>query len=120
MPPFSKEAIERPYRTFQAAGVVREKAGAIEHVTAAAREDEIVVAVVQHDLSFGGVWTLAREDMVRQVLMLEDDGGWSLIFSPNTTIAQVEQRCNELARIALKRWEAMKRWVSRHPQDAGE
>jgi len=120
MPIFSKEAIERPYRTFQAAEVVREKAGAIEHVTAVVQEGEIVVAVVQHDLSFGGVWTLAREDMIRQVLLLEDEGGWSLIFSPNTTVAQVEQRCNELARIALKRWEAMKRWVSRHPQGAGE
>ena len=59
MPTFSREAIERPYHTYQAAGVVRAKAGAIEHVTAAAREDEIVVAVVQSDLSFGGIWTLA-------------------------------------------------------------
>jgi len=120
MPTFSKEAIERPYHTYQAAGIIREKAGSIEHVTAAAGEDEIVVAVVQQDLSFGGLWTLAREDMIRQVLLLEDEGGCSLIFSPNTTIAQVERRCNELARIAFKRWEAMKRWVSRHPQDVGE
>ena len=120
MPIFSKEAIERPYRTFQAAGVVREKAGAIEHVTAFAQEDEVVVAVVQNDLSFGGVWTLAREDMIRQVLLLEGEGGWSLVFSRYTTIAQVEKRCNELANIALRRWEAMKRWVSRHPQDVEE
>lgn len=112
---FSKEAVERPYRTFQAAEVVRGKARAIERTTADARADEIVVAVVQKDLSFGGVWTLAREDMARQVLLVEDEGGWSLTFSANTSVAQVEERCSELARIALRRWEVMQRWVSRHP-----
>ena len=120
MPTFSREAIERPYRTFQAAGIVREKARTIERVTAVAAEDEIVVALVEKDLSFGGIWTLAREDMAVQILRMEEDGGCSLIFSPNTSIAQVEERCNELARIALRRWEAMKRWASRHPEDAHE
>lgn len=118
MPPFSREAIERPYRTMQAVKVLREKAEVIEHATAQARGDEIVVAVIQHDLSFGGVWTLAREDMAQQVLVVEDEGGWSLIFSPHTSLSQIEQRCSALTGLAQRRWEAMQRWVSRHPDDA--
>ena len=57
--------------------------------------------------------TIAREDLTRQVLRVEDEGGWSLIFSLDTSIIQVEERCSELARIARKRWEAMQRWASR-------
>ena len=120
MPTFSREAMERPYRTLQAAAVLREKAGAIGRATADARQDEVVVALIQRDLSFGGVWTIAREDLARQVLLLEDEGGWSLTFSSHTSVAQIEERCAELARIAGKRWEVMQRWASRHPENIGD
>ena len=112
---FSKEAMERPFRTLQATKVLREKAGIIASATTNARADEVIVAVIRNDLSFGGVWTLAREDLVRQVPVVEDEGGWSLTFSPNTSTSNVEQRCDELARIAQKRGEAMQRWAQRHP-----
>ena len=117
MPTFSREAMERPYRTIEATKVLREKAEVIERATADARADEIVVAVIRSDLSFGGVWTLARDDMARQVFVVEDEGGWSLLFSPNTPVAQIGERCDELARIAQRRGEAMRRWASRHPDD---
>lgn len=114
---FSKEAMERPFRTIEATKVLREKAAVIERATNDARIDEVIVAVVRPDLSFGGVWTLAREDMSRQVLIVEDEGGWSLLFAPNTSIAQVEQRCDELAGIARRRGEIMQRWASRHQDE---
>jgi hypothetical protein len=114
---FSREAVERPYRTVEATNVLRAKAEIVARATTSAHADEVVVAVIGKDLSFGGVWTLAREDMARQVLVVEDEGGWSLIFSPNTSVAQVEQRCDELAGIARKRGEAMQRWARRHPQN---
>jgi hypothetical protein len=117
---FSKEAMERPYRTIQAAGVLRENAETIEIVAADAREDELVIAAVHEDLSFGGAWTVARENLAHQVLETEDKGGWSLIFSPNTSGIQVEERCSELARIAHKKCEVMQRWASRHPQGADQ
>lgn len=120
MSTFSREAIERPYRTLQAVEVLRKKAEVIERVAARAGEDEIVIVVVQHNLEFGGVWTLAREDIAQQIKIVEDEGGWSLIFSPRTSRTQVEQRCNELAGIAQKRWEAMQHWANRHPEDAHE
>ena len=117
---FSREAMERPYRTVEATRVLREKAEFIARATADAGVDEVVVAVICSDLSFGGVWTLAREDMARQILVVEDEGGWSLIFSPNTLVAHVEQRCDELARIAQRRGEVMQQWVRRHPHDMQE
>lgn len=114
---FSQEAIERPSRTVEAARVLREKAAIVEHATSNARSDEVVVAVICNDLSFGGVWTLARENLMRQVLVVEDEGGWSLSFSPDTSATHVEQRCDELARIAQRRAEAMQRWLRSHPAE---
>jgi len=112
---FSKEAMERPYRTVKATEVLRKNAAIVARATTNAQADEVVVAVICNDLSFGGVWTLAREDLVRQVPLVEDEGGWSLTFSPNTSTSNVHQRCDELARIAQKRGEVMQRWVQRHP-----
>jgi hypothetical protein len=120
MPTFSKEAMERPYRTIQAAGVLRENAETIGLAAEGAGEDEFVVAAVYEDLSFGGAWVVAREDLAQQVMETEDKGGWSLIFSPNVADLQIEERCDELTRIARKRWEAMQRWASRHPQNDDE
>ncbi len=111
---FSKEAMERPLRTIQAVELVRAKAGTIAHVSANARADEIIAVTVQKDLTLGGVWTLAKTDLARQVSIVEEKGGWSLLFSPNTTIAQVEQRCSEVVRLATKRWEVMQRRMNRN------
>lgn len=115
MPIFSREAMERPYRTLEATRVLRANAEVIELAAAGARADEVVVAVVREDSSFGGAWTFALEDLVRQVLLLEEQGGCSLTFSPNTLVAHVEQRCDELARIAQRWGEAMQRWARQHP-----
>ena len=49
---FSQEAMERPFRTLQAAGVLRENAETIGRAAAGAGEDEIIVAVVHKDLSY--------------------------------------------------------------------
>jgi hypothetical protein len=117
---FSREAIERPYRTIEATKVLLEKATIIERATRDARVDEVIVAVVRPDLSFVGVWTLAREDMSRQVFVVEDEGGWSLLFSPNTSLAQIEKRCDELAGIARRRGEIMQRWASRHQNEMND
>ncbi len=114
---FSKEAMERPYRTVEATEVLRGKAEIVARATSDARHDEVVVAVICHDLSFGGVWTLAREDLVRQVHIVEDEGGWLLTFSPNISASHVEQRCDELASIAQRRGDAMQRWALRHPPE---
>ena len=117
---FSREAMERPYRTLEATKILREKAESIARITANAQANEVVVAVIRGDLSFGGIWTLAREELMKQVPIVDEAGGWSLIFSPNTQVARVEERCDELARLAQRRGEAMRRWAARHPHDIHE
>lgn len=115
---FSQEAQERPQRTVQAAGILRENAGVIWQVAAAAQEDEVVVAVVQHDLTFGGAWAVARANLLDEVRLLEDQGGWSLLFSSRSPVAQIEKRCKEFASIATRRRDAMQRYLSRQKPEA--
>jgi hypothetical protein len=111
---FSQEAIERPRRALEVPTILRSKAPAIERATSEAHKDEIVVAVVNEDLSFGGVWTIAREEMLRQIPIVEGDGGWSFTFSAQTSAKEIEHRCAEYSRIATRRWDVMQRWISRH------
>jgi len=112
MPTPSKEAVERAHHTTQAAEVLRKHVWAIGRATAGARRDEIVVATVEGDLTFGGVWTISRDDLLSQVPLLEGSG-WSLLFSSKTPVAEIEERCTQFARIASRRWQAMQRWVER-------
>jgi hypothetical protein len=111
---FSPHAMERPRRSVRAAEILRKNAWAIELATSDAHDDEIVVAVVRDDLTFGGAWTIAREDMIRQIPALEGKDGWSFTFSSQTPTVEIERRCNEYARLSNRRWELMQRWVRRH------
>lgn len=115
MPSFSREARERSYRAIKAAEIIREKAPAIERASAAASEREMVIAVVQSDLTFGGVWTLDRDRLLIQIDLVEEEQGWSLLFGPQTTVPEIVNRCMEFAKIAFRRWELMQRIDSRQP-----
>ena len=115
MPTPSKEAVERAHHTTQAAEVLRKHVWAIGLATAGARRDEIVVATVEVDLTFGGVWTISRDDLLRQVPLLEGSG-WSLLFSSKTTVAEIEERCTQFASIASRRREVMQRWLDRQSE----
>lgn len=117
MPTPTKEAVERAHHATQAAEVLRKHIWAIGRATAGARGDEIVVATVERDLTFGGVWTISRDDLVMQVPLLEGSG-WSLLFSSKTPVAEIEERCMQFARITSRRWQAMQRWVERQGENA--
>ena len=100
---FSREALERPARTIEAARVLREQAEVLEWATLAARAGDIVVAGVRAGLSFAGPWTLAPGNLASQMSELEEAGGWSLTFAPGTPRTQIEARCDELADLARRR-----------------
>lgn len=110
---FSEDALDRPRRTLQAIEMLRRKAEAIAHVTSSAHEDEVIAVIVQADGVFGGIWTLAREEMVRQMHIVEDKGGWSFTFSPHTSTTQVEERCNELASLVRRRLQGIQERIKR-------
>lgn len=109
MQAFSQEAMERPRRTIQAAEVLREQAPTIWHATTVAGRDEMVVAVVQKDLTFGGAHTIPRERLAEQVPLVEGDGGWSMLFSSHSTVMEIEKRCLEFSQLAARRWQLMQR-----------
>lgn len=111
---FSKEALARPSQTLQVVGVLRGEIEAIHRATEDAREDELVIAVVQSNLSFGGVWIVARASLVKQLPLVEDRGGWSFTFPPGISLAQIEERCLEFTRVSFKRWQAMDHWAALH------
>ncbi|GCE12428.1 hypothetical protein [Tengunoibacter tsumagoiensis] len=110
---FSQEALERPLRTMQAAKLIQAQAQTISHATAAANDNELIVAVIQPDLTFGGVWTLARERFVHQALLVEDEQGWSLTFSPHTSVSDILDRCHTLSELARRRYELLRRRAQR-------
>lgn len=110
---FSQGASDRPKQTIHAAEVLHDNARSIASVCMDAAEDEVVVAVINRDMGFGGVWTIPRSELSDRVPQL-DDGGWSLVFGPGTPAADIEDRCLRLARLAFARWEVMRRWASRH------
>ncbi len=107
------EAAARTRHTIHAAEVLHDRARAIARACGEAHSDEVVVAVVERNGVFGGAWPIPRAQLGERIAAL-DDGGWTLVFAPGTLLAEVEARCLELARLAFRRWEALRRWAGKN------
>src|SRR5262249_44115625 len=107
MPAFSTDALERPARAIQAYGIFRAHAGEIGLTTSKASRDERVVVVVTNDLPFAGIRTMPQKELTTQLSEGEDEQGWTLLFEPHTSVAELEDHCLTLARLSFQRWEAM-------------
>ena len=108
---FSQEAFERPQRTIEAVEVVRQHAEMIADACAAAHDQEIVVAVVGPDHTWGGVSTVPAHGLPEQAI---DPGSrWEFMFVAHTSRAEVEARCTLIERQAAKRLDALRRWSER-------
>jgi hypothetical protein len=103
---------DRSLQTIHAAELFHGQALAIATACAEAGPEEIVVAAVTEDMGFAGIWTIAKQSLLRHVEGL--DGGWSMTFSAGTTVEDVEERALQLARLSFAKWEAMRKWESRH------
>lgn len=109
----NEETLTRPRHTIHAAELFHDHAVVIARSCAGARSDEVVLAGVDRFLSFSGAWAIERAQLVVRVAEF-DPGGWTLVFSPGTELREVEERSLELARHAFRRWEALRRWSSKH------
>lgn len=109
----AEETLARPRLTIHAAEIFHAHACAIARNCAEAGEDDVVLATVDRFLSFGGTWLVHRSQLLERVQEL-GEGGWTLLFSPGSTVREVETRSLELARHAMARWEALRRWTSAH------
>ncbi len=79
-----------------------------------AASDQLVVAVVEEDGTFGGAWPVALREVAARLGPLEA-GGWMLTFAAQTPEAEVRARALEMARLAFRRWVALRKWVAQHP-----
>lgn len=106
------EAIERARLSARAAGVFAEQAPSIAHACADATGSEIVVAVVGPGLHFTGVFVVPIMRLYETV-QGQEPGGWSLVFSPETRVVEVELRCKKMARYAEARYRLAQRIAAR-------
>ena len=108
----SQAALERPQRTVEAMAVLGGQARVIARACADAGDGELILAVVNPDLTFGGVWTIPVEQL--SALATPDEaGGWSLLFSPGTSVEEIVARCRMRAHLAAQRRATMRRLVDR-------
>ena len=110
-----EETLARPRHTIHAAELFHDYAVVIARSCAGAQPDEVVLAGVDRFLSFSGARPVDRAQLVERMADF-DPAGWTLVFSPGTELREVEERSLELARHAFRRWEALRRWSSKHRQ----
>ena len=108
----SREALERARTSQQAATVFIENRLDIVRACFGATEEEVVVAAVSPDLHFAGAPVVPVSGLRAHVLGLET-GSWLLVFSPGTTIADVEHRANEMRGLAEARHSLLERILRR-------
>ncbi len=89
-------ALERPQRTVEAMAVLGEQAQVIARACADAGDSEVILAAVDPDLTFGGVWTIPVEQLSARATP-DEAGGWSLLFSPGTSVEEIAARCQTRA-----------------------
>ncbi len=101
-------AAERAHRTMEAAEVLRAAAGNVARACANAQGSDLVVAVIDADLTFGGAWVIPRAELQTWVRRLTP-GTWSLTFEAGDTIEDVIARSTEWEGLARRRWQILQR-----------
>jgi len=106
---FSPEARDRARRTVHVAGVFADNAEVIVAALPDLPDGAVLVAVVDAEHAFSGTHAVDRADLVERVPELESEGGWAMVFSPGSSVADVHRRTNEMALIATQRAAAIER-----------
>jgi hypothetical protein len=104
----SPDARLRAERTVAVADVFADHAEVIVARLADVPSGHVLVAVVDLGEDFAGLHHVDRETLVERVPELES-GGWSMVFSPGSTIADVQRRTTEMASLARQRLAAIDR-----------
>lgn len=77
-----------------------------------ASPNELILAAVNPDLTFAGVWTIPGGHLGASVED-RDERGWSLLFSPRASAEEIVARCRTRARLASLRRAALRRLADR-------
>jgi hypothetical protein len=108
MPDLSPQAVARARDSIDAAPVFAANASRIAELTPELLAEQVLVAVVNPQHQFAGVWVVDRADVVTRVPVLEADG-WAMVFSPGADAEQVRYRAAEMASLAEQRIETIAR-----------
>lgn len=109
----SPEARARAGRTVEVAAVFAEHAELIVSRLPDVPEGYVLVAVVDHTHAFAGTHHVEQSQLVMRVPELEQTGGWAMVFSRGSSVADVRQRAEEMASIARQRAAAIDRILAR-------
>lgn len=110
---FSPEARDRARRTVVVAEIFSENAELIVAELPSVPAGHVLVAVVDEDHEFSGVHHVDRSELVARVPMLEGAGGWAMVFTPGSSLADVRRRTDEMASIAGQRAALIERIIAR-------
>lgn len=109
----SPEARERAGRTVEVASVFADHAEVIVERLPDVPEGHVLVAVVDGSHEFSGTHHVEQGDLVMRIPELEQTGGWAMVFSPGSSVADVRRRTDEMADLARRRAETIDRIVAR-------
>jgi hypothetical protein len=115
----SAEARARAGRTVEVAAVFAEHAEVIVASLPDVPAEHVLVAVVDATHSFAGTHHVEQAAIVERVPELEGPGGWAMVFSPGTSVADVRRRTEQMADIATQRIAAIDRILARRENASG-
>jgi L-2-hydroxyglutarate oxidase LhgO len=115
MPDLSPEAKARAARTIDVAAVFSANAETIVAQLSEVPEEHVLVAVVDAEHAYTGTEHVQRAELSQRVPQLEADG-WAMVFSPGTSVADVQRRTAEMADIARARIAAIDRILARRAE----
>jgi hypothetical protein len=112
MADLTPEAENRAEQTIKAAPVFAANAEVIAARTPDLPLEHTLVAVVDPQFQFTGMHVVSRAQLVEVVPGLEGDG-WAMVFSHRSDADQVRHRASEMATLAQKRIEMIRRLRAR-------
>ena len=110
----SPEAHEAALGKAKAATVFGEHAEVIVAALPDVPDGHVLVAVVDHTHDFTGTHHVAQTEIVERVPELEQQG-WAMVFTDGTDADGVRRRAEEMATLARRRAEMIKRINARRP-----
>jgi hypothetical protein len=105
---FSAEARSAAEGKAKAADVFAAHAEVIVAALPDVPDDHVLVAIVDEGHEFSGTHHVAKDDIVVRVPELEA-GGWAMVFTVGTDVAEVRRRTDEMATLARRRAEMITR-----------
>ncbi len=109
----SPEARDRAGRTVAVAAVFAEHADVIVERLPDVPEGHVLVAVVDGTHEFAGTHHVEQTDLVMRIPELEQTGGWAMVFSRGSSVADIRRRTDEMADLARRRVAAIDRITAR-------